>query len=105
MAQFDLYANADKVSARTYPLLLEVQADLLSALPTTVVIPLAKPAVVGDRPIGGLNPVASFDGREWVLMVQELAAMRRNGLGPRRGDLRHLRGEVVAALDLLLTGI
>ena len=105
MAQFDLYANPDKASARTYPYLLEVQADLLSALPTTVVVPLTKPAVVAGRPIGGLNPVVSFDGREWVLMTQELAAMRRNSLGPRRGDLRSLRGEVVAALDLLLNGI
>lgn len=105
MAQFDLYANPDKGSARTYPYLLEVQADLLAALATTVVIPLSKPAIVGGRPMAGLNPVVSFDGREWVVMTQELAAMRRNALGPRRGDLRHLRGEVVAALDLLLTGI
>ena len=105
MAQFDLYANPDKLSARTYPYLLEVQADLLSPLPSTVVIPLARPAVVADRPIGGLNPKVSFDGRDWVLMTQELAAMRRSGLGPRRGDLRSVRGEVVTALDLLFTGI
>lgn len=105
MAQFDLYANPDRVSAEIYPYLLEVQADLLSALSTTVVIPLANSAVVAGRPIGSLNPVVAFDGGEWVLMTQELAAMRRNGLGPRRGDLRNLRGEVVAALDLLLTGI
>lgn len=105
MAQFDLFANADKASARTYPYLLEVQADLLSALSTTVVVPLAKPAVLGGQPIGGLNPVLSFEGRDWVLMTQELAAMRRKDLGARRGDLRGKRNEIVGALDLLLTGI
>jgi toxin CcdB len=105
MAQFDLFVNPDKVSARTYPYLLEVQANLLSSLPTTVVVPLAKPAAVSGRPITGLNPAVSFDGREWLLMTQELAAMRRADLGSFRGSLQNLRGEVVGALDLLFIGI
>jgi toxin CcdB len=105
MAQFDVYANADKISASTYPFLLEVQADLLSALSTTVVVPLAAPAVLEGKPISRLNPIVSFEGDDWVLMTQELAAMRRKALGLRLGDLSAMRADVIKAFDLLLTGI
>ena len=40
MAQFDVYKNANKSTRSSYPYLVEVQADMLSELRTTIVIPL-----------------------------------------------------------------
>ena len=40
MAQFDLYANTDKDTNRTYPYFVDIQNSLLDTLNSKVVIPL-----------------------------------------------------------------
>ena len=49
MAQCAVDENPNRASRKTYPFLLDIQADLLSDLRTTVVIPLCPVAVVGER--------------------------------------------------------
>lgn len=102
MAQFDLYRNPRRGA---YPLLLEVQADELTALATRVVVPLMTLKRYGARPITRLNPTARIDGTEYVLVFQELAAIPRAALGDSVGTLRSRRADLVAAVDLLFTGI
>ena len=100
-SQFDVYRNP---RGGDYPYLLDVQADLLSRLGTRVVVPL----VVRDdtlEPITRLNPVAMVGGVEHVLVSQELAGLPEAALGEKVESLSAQRSELVAALDLLFTGI
>lgn len=102
MAQFDLFRNPRRGA---YPLLLDVQADLLSRLASRVVVPLMTEKRYGAKPITRLNPVVDIDGVRHVLVFQELAAVPPAALGAHVGSLAPSRAEIVAALDLLFTGV
>lgn len=102
MAQFDLHKNP---RGGAYPLLLDVQAELLAGLATRVVVPLMTVKRYGARPITRLNPIATIHGVEHVLLFQELAAVPPAALGERVGSLAERRADLVAALDLLFTGV
>ncbi|MDB4957220.1 MAG: plasmid maintenance protein CcdB [Myxococcales bacterium] len=101
MAQFDLHKDR---KGRLYPLLLDVQADLLSHLDTRTVVPLAPKPRFGAKPLRRLNPVISFGGVEYVLVFQEMAAISIAELGDVQGTLASHRTELIAAIDFLFTG-
>lgn len=101
MAQFDVFQNP---RGGHYPLLLDVQAEIVAGLATRVVVPLM-PLKRYGKPITKLNPTAKLRGTEYVLVFQELSAIPRDALGDRVGSLASRRTELVAALDLLFTGI
>ena len=101
MAQFEVFRNP---RGGTYPLLLDVQANLLSALATRVVVPMVTAKRFGSKPITRLNPVATVGGIRYVLVFQELAAIPSSALGESVESLAALRTELIAALDLLFTG-
>lgn len=102
MAQFDVFKNP---RGRMFPLLVDVQADMLSELATRVVVPMAPLKRWPSKPIGRLNPTARIRGVEYVMVFQELAAIPRKALGSPAGSLRSRRDDLIAALDLLFTGI
>jgi toxin CcdB len=101
VAQFDVYRNP---RAGVFPLLLDIQADLLERLATRIVVPMATPKQLGAKPISNLNPTARVRGVEYVLVFQELAAIA-SALGERITSLADRRPELIAAIDLLVTGI
>lgn len=105
MAQFAVYRNRNPKTRTTYPYLLDVQSDLLSDLHTRVVIPLAKAAALRRRPIRGLTPVVELDGEKLLLLVPQLAGIARSELGTPVANVSACRPQIVAALDLLITGI
>lgn len=102
MAQFDLYKNPRRGD---YPFLLDVQAEELSQLSTRVVVPLMTIKRYGARPITHLNPTARIRNLEYVLVFQELAAIPAAVLDKPVGSLAERRYELIAAVDLLFTGI
>lgn len=102
MPQFDVLKNP---RGGAYPLLLDVQADVLARLATRIVVPLMTLKRYGSKPITRLNPTASIDGTEYVLVFQELAAIPASGLGEPVTSLASRRAELIAAIDLLFTGI
>ena len=102
MAQFDIYRNPRK---RRYPVLLDIQDDLLSQLATRVVVPLMTLSRYGAQPITRLNPTFEFDGTDYVAVFQELAAVPASILSKPIGSLAEHRSEFVGAIDLLFTGI
>ena len=59
----------------------------------------------GAKPISRLNPTVRIGNVEHVLLVQELAAIPTASLRDRVMSLTARRGEIVAALDLLFTGL
>lgn len=102
MAQFDLYKNP---RGSNYAFLLDVQADLLGRLATRAVVPLIAVKRYGVKPISRLNPTTKIANVEYVLVVQELAAIPASELRDKIGSLEGRRAEIVAALDLLFTGL
>jgi len=59
----------------------------------------------GTKPITRLNPIAKIAAVDYVLLVQELSAMPASALVSKQGSLAARRADIVAALDLLLTGL
>ena len=102
MAQFDVFKNP---RGGAYPLLLDVQADLLERLATRMVVPLMARKRYGAKLISKLNPVCTLGGTEYVVLFQEMASIPATALGDRLHSLATRRAELVAALDLLFTGI
>ena len=103
MAQFALYRNTNRQTQSRYPFLLDIQSDFLDALITRLVVPAIK--LSEQNPITRLNPVFEFEQQQYLLVVQEMAAIPVNNLGAKVTDLEPLRGEILAAVDLLITGI
>ncbi|MCC6472801.1 MAG: CcdB family protein [Burkholderiales bacterium] len=105
MPQFDLYRNPNPATRARIPWLLDVQAGLLDFLSTRVVVPLARPEVLKGKLAERLNPVFSIEGRQMVLLAPELASVPRKSLGEPVANLAANRNEIIAALDLVITGI
>ena len=104
MRQFDILRNPNSDTASWAPWLLVLQSGLLSDLHTTVIAPLVLETQFG-RPATTLNPVFDVEGERVVLSVAELAGVSRPQLGEVVGSLADRRYEIIAAIDLLFTGI
>lgn len=104
MAQFSVYRNRNAQSKGRFPLLLDVQSDLLEPLATRVVVPLAAAASARSRPMKTLTPILKIEGKEFLLMTPQLAGIPANTLGPSVGSLVAERQTITAALDFLIAG-
>lgn len=103
--QFDVYTNSNEVTRERFPYLLDVQAELLDALETRMIIPLRSKERMAGRPLDRLMPEVQLPGGVHVLSTPHMASMPRKWLGPRVANLNASRDAIVAALDLLLTGV
>lgn len=105
MAQFCVYRNVNPASRGQYPLLLDVQSDLLSDLKTRVVVPLSPLSATKSRTLAPLTPVLEVGGKRHLMLTPQLAGIATRSLGPQVADLSERRSEIIAALDFLITGI
>lgn len=105
MAQFDVYRNPNAATRARIPYLLDVQSDLLDPLTTRIVVPLCKPDVLSGKPAERLNPAFEVEGRKLLMLTPELAGVSRKALGEQVTNLAAERAAIIAALDLVLTGI
>jgi toxin CcdB len=103
VAQFDVY-KAPRGGDHSH--LVDVQSDSLSQMESRVVVPMiARRKLNPKELVPRLNPTATIDGIEYVLIVQELAAVSTSLLRERVGTVLKQRDELIAAVDLLFTGI
>ena len=104
MAQFDVYQNPNRDTNDVIPFLLDVQAELLDRLATRVVVPLV---VAEEMPLPAkqLNPLFKIKGIAVVMSTTELAGVPNRALGDKVASLKNKRDEIIAALDMLFTGI
>lgn len=105
MPQFSVYRNPNPATKTAVPLLLDVQSDLISELNTRVVVPLYTIAAMKGKALKTLTPVLGVDGRQYVMVTPQLAGVSRKELGPLVSSLSAHRSEIMAALDMLITGI
>jgi toxin CcdB len=104
LAQFTVYRNKNVRSRAVYPLLVDVQSDLLADLQTRVVIPLSKAAALTKRPVSELTPLIEFEEASFVLVTPQLAGISRVELGAVAGSIAHKRESILAAMDFLILG-
>jgi toxin CcdB len=105
MAQFDVYPNPNLASRVRVPYLVALPSDLLGTFDATVVAPLRLKFDRDAIPVLRLNPVVRIDGEEYYLRPQELAAIATRSLKKPITNLSPQRDEILAALDLLFTGL
>ena len=103
--QFDVCKNNNPGSQERFPYLLDVQAELLSALETRVVVPLAPRQGAGRSTLTGLMPTLEIKGKPYIAVTPQMAGIPRRDLGACIGNLSHARSDIIAALDLLFTGV
>jgi len=103
MAQYDVYENTNHDTCEIFPYLLDIQADVLSDLPTRVVVPLVLSSVL-NKTIPILTPQFKIFETEVRMVTPQLVGVQMHLLGPRICSLKDQRGEIIAALDLLVTG-
>jgi toxin CcdB len=101
--QFDIVENLNFASRGRYPFLVILQHDRVTALRSVIAAPLveATASLVGSR----LHPAVAIDGRSYLIISEELAAIQPNSLGRFIASAESIRYDIVAALDLLFTGI
>ena len=104
MPQFTVYRNKNHKSKREIPYLLDIQSDLLGELRTRVVVPLYQKKSTHIKPMSRLTPEFEIEGRKLILMTPQLAGISIKDLGEPAGSLNQNRPEILAALDMLITG-
>lgn len=105
MAQFDVYRNPNPATRGRVPYLLDVQSGMLEPLATRAVVPLCRPQVLRGKTAERLNPVFEVEGRKVFMLTPELAGVPSKAVGARVGSLAFERAAIIAALDMLFTGI
>ena len=105
MAQFAVYKNRNEITRGRFPLLLDVQSDLLEPLKTRVVVPLSPVATAKTRAMQSLTPKLSVAGKEYIMMTPQLAGIAERDLGPIVDSVASDRAKIIGAIDLLITGI
>jgi hypothetical protein len=103
--QFDIVENLNPIrrGRGPYPFLLILQHDRVSSMASIVVAPLVEVSAMRD--VARLNPVVEVNGRRYSAVIAELAAIPRQSIGRVVGSAESHRYHIVAALDLLFTGI
>lgn len=97
MAQFDLYR------LRGGQLVVDLQTDLIGIDASRIVAPLREAGPYAAFP--GLTPSVEYDGKIWIVRVQELAAVPGAELTERAASLAEHRDALKRALDILIDGV
>jgi toxin CcdB len=105
MPQFAVYKNKNAATRARFPLLLDVQSDLLDPLGTRVVVPLTAAGPARLRAMQTLTPLLAVEGKDYLMLTPQLAGVAVRDLGQIVANAAVQRGEIVAALDFLIYGI
>jgi len=97
--------NTNSATKAAVPFLLDVQSDLIAELGTRVVVPLLTASAMKGKILKTLTPTFEIEGRQYVMVTPQLAGIAKKQLGTRVAELSAQRDEIIAALDLLITGI
>ncbi len=104
MTQFAVYQNKNVNSRKMFPLLLDIQSNLLDTLQTTVVVPLAKYESHKQKLLGHLTPILTVEDIDYLMFTPQLAGISKKELGKEVCSLTGKRTEIIDAIDFLLVG-
>ena len=102
MAQFDVCVPVGRaLPGVTY--LVVLQNDIFEGIRTTVAAPLRRRGTTPE--IARLTPLLSGTGETLVLSMTEVVSLPAKALSPAVANLSADRERIIAALDMLFTGI
>jgi toxin CcdB len=107
VAQYDVYRNSGR-DAENFPYVVDVQYALLSECGTRVVVPLLAAQTAKNRKmdvVDKINPAFIFGDKEVILAAHLLTAISTKELKEKVGSIAWMRTEIIAAIDVVLTGI
>lgn len=105
MSQYDVYANPSPRSRDRVPYVVDVQSDLLSALPTRLVMPLGRAGSELSHPPRRLFPRFDIQGEVVALMPQLALGLDAKLLRRPVASLADRAGDIRDALDAVVSGI
>jgi toxin CcdB len=105
MAQFDVYTNPSKHTKKAYPYILDIQHELISDIATRMVVPLGDAKQLKNEELEGLTPKVEFEDKNLLILIPQISSIPSNILKEPVGTLAHIRDEIIAAIDLAITGI
>ncbi|MCX7235049.1 MAG: CcdB family protein [Burkholderiales bacterium] len=103
--QFDVFENPSPRMREVYPYVVDVQSDLLSALATRMVVPLAVTALASQNLPRQLCPLISVNHKPLMLVPFEAAPLDKRLLKAEITSIRDRSHEIIAAMDAVLSGI
>ena len=103
--QFDVFDNRSPRMRDVYPYVVDVQSDLLSALATRMVVPLAVTTLAAKDLPRRLCPVLTVNGQSLMLVPFEAAPLDKRLLRTEVTSVRDRSHEIIAAMDSVLSGI
>ena len=103
MQQFDIVEILSSLTRGRYPFAVLLQHPRVSSIGTLVVGPLTESSTALLR--SRLHPTIEVKGRAYVMITEELSGVQRRTLGQIVGSAEHNRYAIIAAIDLLFTGI
>ena len=104
MAQYDVYVNPSRSVADGIPYVVVIQSDLLDALATRMVMPLAITNASIKTPTA-LSPVVMVKGQRLNALAHFAAPMPTKLLRKPVANIAAQGSALVAALDTVLSGI
>ena len=105
MSQFDVYSNPNPRTQSMYPLLVDVQNDVLDILQSRLVIPLSPSSKNEKSYPKRLCPMLIIDGEEYFLLTYLMTSVSTQILNECIGSIKCQRDEVVSAIDFAVTGV
>jgi len=103
--QFDVYANPSARMRDVYPYVIDVQSDLLSALATRMVVPLALTNLTAHDLPRRLCPLITINAKPCMLVPFEAAPLDKRLLKEEIASVRDSAHEIIASMDAVLSGI
>jgi toxin CcdB len=104
MPTLSVHVNRNLRSRDFFPLLVDVQSELLRDLETRVVIPLVRAPSLTSFPLRYVMPTVQLEGKTYVLMTPQLTGLSRTALGPCTGSLAAHARDISTATDMLFRG-
>ena len=101
--QFDAFTNPLRSGTDDRPLVVSIQHRSLDHLQTRLVLPLVREKAL--TPVARLNPAVSIKGRVLYLSPYEIITLPLRLLTTPIANLEEYHSEIVAAIDLVFTGI
>ena len=103
--QFDVFENPSPRMRNLYPYVVDVQSDLLSALATRMVVPLAITTLATNDLPRRLCPVITVNDKSLMLVPFEAAPLDKRLLRTEITSVRDRSHEIIASMDSVLSGI
>ena len=105
MGQFCVHRNTNPANKSEVPYLLDIQHYLLTHLDTRVVIPLYLETTLKRNDFQRLTPSVEISGKSFLIMTTQVAGIPARYMGAQVMDISERRHEIIAAIDMLVSGV